>query len=90
MGKEYKKNGYVYMHRWGFPNGTDSKESTCNVGDLGSALGLGRSPGGRPGNPLQYSCLKNPHGQRSLVGYSPWGSKELDRTEQLSTARMYS
>ena len=35
------------------------------------------------GNPLQYSCLENPHGQRSLVGYSPWGRKESDMTEQL-------
>ena len=44
----------------GFPGGSDGKESTCNVGDLGSILGLGRSPGGRHGNPLQYSCLENP------------------------------
>ena len=35
---------------------------------------------------LQYSCLENPHGQRSLVEYSPWGQKESDMTEQLSTA----
>ena len=40
------------------------------------------SPGGRHGNLLQYSCLKNPHGQRSLVGYSPRGHKESDSTEQ--------
>ena len=40
------------------------------------------------GNPLQYSCLENPHGQRSLAGYSPWGLKELDTTEQLSTIRL--
>ena len=39
------------------------------------------------GNSLQYSCLENPHGQRSLVGYSPWGCKELDTTERLSTAQ---
>jgi hypothetical protein len=45
---------------------------------------LGRSPGGGHGNPLQYSCLKNPHGQRSLAGYSPWGHKESDMTEELS------
>jgi len=45
---------------------------------------LGRSPGGEHGNPLHYSCLENPHGQRSLVGYSPWDCKELDMTEQLS------
>ena len=41
----------------------------------------GRSSGGGNGNPLQYSCLENPHGQRSLEGCSPWGYKELDRTE---------
>ena len=59
-----------------FPGGSDSKESSCNVGDLGSAPGLGRSPRGRHGNPLQYSCLENPQGQKSLVGYNPWGCKE--------------
>ena len=46
--------------------------------------GLGRFPGGGHGNPLQYSCLENPYGQRSLAGYSPWGHKELDTTERLS------
>ena len=56
----------------GFPGGSDGKESACNAGDLGSIPGFGRSPGGEHGNPLQYSCLENPHGQRSLVGYSPW------------------
>ena len=55
------------------------------VGDLGSIPGLGRFPGGGHGNPLQYSCLENPHEQRSLVGYSPWGCKESDTTEWLST-----
>ena len=50
----------------GFSGGSEGKESTCNVGDLGSIPGLGRSPGGGHGNPLQYSCLENPHGQRSL------------------------
>ena len=45
---------------------------------------LGRSPGGGNGNLLQYSCLENPHGQRSLKGYSPWGHKESDMTERLS------
>ena len=59
-------------------------ESACNVGDLGLIPGLGRSPGGGHGNPLLYSCMENPHGQRSLVGYSPWGHKDLDMTEQLS------
>ena len=47
--------------------------AVCSVGNLGSIPGLGRSPGGGHGNPLQYSCLENTHGQRSLVGYNPWG-----------------
>ena len=48
-------------------------------------LGWEDPPGGGHGNPLQYSCLENSHGQRSLVGYSSWGLKELDTNEQLST-----
>ena len=59
----------------------------CNAGDLGSIPGLGRSPGGEHGDPLQYSCLENPHEQRSLAGYSLWGHKELDTTERLSTTQ---
>ena len=55
----------------GFPGGSDGKESAHNAGDLGSIPGLGRSPGGGHDNPLQYSCLENPHGQRSLAGYRP-------------------
>ena len=54
------------------------------VGDLGSIPGLGRSPGEGHGNLLQYSYLQNPQGQRNLEGYSPWGHKESDMTEQLS------
>ena len=52
----------------GFPRGLPGKESACNVGDLGSIPELGRSPGGGHDNTLQYSCLENPHGPRSLVG----------------------
>ena len=63
--------------------GSDSKESARNAGDLGSIPGLGRSPRGGYGYPLQYSCLENP--MDSLAGYSPWGCKELDMTEHLST-----
>ena len=59
-----------------FPGVSDGKESACSVGDLGSIAGLGRSPGREHGNPLQYSCLENPHGQRSLVDYSPWSHEE--------------
>ena len=52
----------------GFPGGSDSKESACSVGDLGSVPGLGRSPGREQGNALQYSYLENLHGQRNLAG----------------------
>ena len=58
-----------------------NKESAWNVGDLGSVSGLGRSSGEGHGNPLQDSCLETPHGQRTLVVYSPWGCKESDTTE---------
>ena len=56
----------------------------ANAGDLrdtGPIPGSGRSSGEGNGNPPQYSCLENPHGQRSLAGYSPWGRKVLDTTK---------
>ena len=59
----------------GFPETV--KESTCNVGDLGLIPGLGGSPGGEHGNLLRYSWLENLTGQRSLAGYSPWGSQRM-------------
>ena len=68
----------------GFPGGSDGKESVCSVGDLGLIPGLGRCPERGHGNPLQYSCLENPHGQRSLAGYSSWRCKESDMTVWLS------
>ena len=52
------------MDSGGFPDGSDSKESTCNAGDLGLILGLRRSPEGGHGNLLQCFCLENFHGQR--------------------------
>ena len=52
----------------GFPGGSDSKESACDVGDLGSIPGSGRSPGEGNGNPLQYSRLENPM-DRFMAGY---------------------
>ena len=61
-----------------FPGDSDGKESTCTAGYLGLIPGLGRSPGGGRGNPFQYSCLENPHGQRSLAGYSPWDRRVGD------------
>ena len=70
--------------------------NSANAGDAGSIPGSGSSPGEGNGSPLQYSCLENSHGQRSLAGYSPWGRRELDTTEvtehstdRLSTDRHY-
>ena len=54
---EYKETVWDYK---GFPGGAEVKASACNVGDLGSIPGWGRSPGEGNGNPLQYSCLENP------------------------------
>ena len=56
---------------------------------MGSSHVLGRSFGGENGNPLQYSCLENPHGQRSLVGYSPLGHKGSHMTKRLSLYALY-
>ena len=78
----------AYMVPGGFPGSSDGKESACNAGDLGLIPESWRFPGGGHVNPLQYSSLENPHGQRSLVGYSPWGHKESDTTERLSTQHM--
>ena len=50
----------TYRREWGFPGGAEVKASACNVGDLGSIPGSGRSPGEGNSNPLQYSCLENP------------------------------
>ena len=52
------------------------------------ALGWGRSPMEGNGNPPQYSCLENPHWQRSLAGCSPWDHRESDTTERPSTSTM--
>jgi len=60
------------------------KNPPANAGDIrdeGSILESGRSPGEGNGSPLQDSCLENLHGQRSPVGYSPWGCKEWAMTE---------
>ena len=57
------------------------KNLPANAGDGGSVPGSGRSPGGENGNLLQCSCLENPHGQISLVGYSSRGHKESNMTE---------
>ena len=66
-----------YIHNWVLPGGTVVKNPPGNAGDTGHVRlipGLGRSPGGGNGNPLQYSCLENPMDRGlsyGLVGYSP-------------------
>ena len=62
----------------GFPCDSAGKESTCNVRDLSSIAGLGRSPGEKKDYPFQYSGLEN------FIDYSPWSCKESDTIERLS------
>ena len=64
-----------------FPGGSDGKDSACNAGSLGSIPGSGRPPREGNGNPLQYSCPENPPWTEESGGHSPWGLKELDKTE---------
>ena len=63
--------------------GSEGKESASNVGDPCSIPGSERSPGEGNGNPLVFLPGES-HGQRSLVGYGPWGHKESDSTERLT------
>ena len=69
----------------GFPGGSDGKESTYNAGDPGFTPGLGRFPWRRKWQPISVFLSGKFHEQRSLAGYSPWGDKKSDTTEQLST-----
>ena len=74
---------YLYVS---FPGGSDGKESARNAGDLGSIPGSKRSPEEGNGYPLQYSWLENSMDRGAWrATYSPWGCKESDMTEQLST-----
>ena len=61
----------------GFPDSSDSKESAYSMGDLGLIPGLGRSPGGGHGNPLQYSCLENAHGEEKTGRLQSMGSQRV-------------
>ena len=63
----------------GFLGSSVVKNPPASAGDVGLIPGLGRSPGGGYGSPLQYSCLGNP------MGYSPWGREESDSTEHMHT-----
>ena len=65
----------------GFPGSSAGKESTCNVEDLGWDDPLEKGMATLVENTLQYSCLENPHGERSLASCHPWDCKESDTTE---------
>ena len=67
---------YILQCVYGLPDGSDGQEPTCNAGDPGLIPGLGRSPGGGHGNPLQYSCLENPH------------AEEPDRLQSMGSQRV--
>ena len=64
-----------------WPRWLSSKESACNAGDMGSVPGLGRSPGEGNGKLTPVFLTRKSYGERSLVGCSPWGRKELDMAE---------
>ena len=68
----------------GFPQESMVKKPPANIEDTSSILGFGRSLGGESGNLLPAFWPEKFHGQRSLVGDSPWGCKESDMTEHLS------
>ena len=74
----------------GFPGGSDGKASACNAGDPGLIPGLGKIPWRRKWQPTPVLLPGKFHGQRSLVGYSPWGRKESDKTEQLHFTSLHS
>ena len=82
-----KKNPYLakiikgsLLSPWGFPGGSDGKQSACNVRDPGLIPGSGISPREGNGNTLQYSCLES----STDKGDSPWALKESDTTERLT------
>ena len=75
---------------WGFPGGTSGKEPACDVGDIGDAEfdpWVRKIPWRRARQPTPVFLPQKSHGQGSLVGYGPWGRKESDTTEWLSTHR---
>ena len=80
----YKPEGRFFVPHhspvMGFPGGSVEKNLPANAGDMGSILGLGRSPGGGHGNPLQYSCLQNPM-DRGAWQATVHRVTELDTTE---------
>ena len=81
---KFKNFSSSVTHSWGFPGGSDGKESVYNVGDLGSIRGLGRFPWRREWQSTPVLLLGEFHGQRSLAGYSSWNHQESDTTKRLT------
>ena len=79
--------GYLFQCSWASLVTQTVKNPTTIWETWVWPLGWEDFPGGGHSNPLQYSCLENPHGQRSLASCSPWGRKKWDTIEQLSTAQ---
>ena len=75
-----------YTHTWGFSGGSVVKNPPANVGDTGDTFNpwVGKIPWRRKWQPTPVFFPGPSDGQRSLVGYSPWGSKEADPIERLS------
>ena len=80
---------WKHLYKFGFPGGSDSKESACNAEDSGSILGLGRSPGEGNGNPLQYPCLENSMDRGVWWATVHGVPKESDMTERLTLSLSY-
>ena len=75
---------FICFIHGGLPGSSDGKESACNAGDPGWIPGLGRSPGDWKWLPTPVFLPGESHGQKNLVGYSPWGCKESHTTERLT------
>ena len=85
LGSKYKHGDYTNSsHLTDFSGGSVVKKPLVKAGDVGLITGLGRSPGGKKWKPTPVLLPGKSHGLRSLVGYSPWGSKESDTTERLN------
>ena len=74
-----------YLHKWGFPGGASGKQPNCQCRRRWLDPWVRKIPWKREWQPTPVFLPGKFHGQRSLVGYSPWGHKELGMTEQLST-----
>ena len=84
-----EQHSTIWIELLGLPCSSDDKESACNAGDPGLIPGSGRSPGVKEWQPTPVFLPGESHGQKSMVGYSPWACKELDTTEQLTLLLLF-